>query len=85
MKIIDNTKLPLRPSIPVGSITVGTVFNGSIGSGNYCGRPSTYLRTYDEIVDLYDPNQVWHVTDKLMALEFTPVDATITIDNKGHV
>lgn len=55
MKIEDIRK-PCPPvTIHGRSIPVGTVFMGAVNGYT----PSTYLRTYDAIVNLADPNQTW--------------------------
>jgi hypothetical protein len=76
---ITNKALPTGKTLLARLIRVGTVFTGEISS-IYQGH--VYVRTYDGIVSLTDPNTVWGVGG-LSTLEvkgYRPLDAELVVN-----
>ncbi len=79
MEIVDTTGSPLI-DYSSRTIPIGTVFSGSMGGAS--GINSIFLRTYDEIVDLRDPNKTLEcITSKFTVTNFKFLKATLTVSN----
>lgn len=59
--------------VTVRQIPIGTVFLGKVG-----GR-STFLRTFDGIVDLENPHRTWTRADNMEIESYHPVEVELII------
>ena len=74
MNVVDKRKL--RVSIKAASIPVGMVFEG-VPSAGY--EAFLFLRTYDSLVNLKNPNETWNNLSELTLVDYRPVGVEIHI------
>lgn len=75
--------------VAVTNIPVGTVFSGKHSGRGY--EEDIYLRTYNGVVSLSNPELTWTIGQELPAeystlsyLNYTPLDVTLVIKGELH-
>lgn len=67
VKMKEGSKIAAQ-EIPIGA------FKGEVGSGGIYG---IYIRTYNSVVLLSDPEKVWNLSQYLHISKYTPIDIEV--------